>query len=222
MAIQVLKNEVINKIAAGEVVERASSVVKELVENSLDAGATQITVEITGGGLALIRITDNGCGILSDEIQLAFERHATSKITSFEDLSLSHSLGFRGEALPSIASVSDVDVISFNTSESSGVYAELENGLIVKKQKQARSQGTTISVKNLFRNVPARLKFIKSKTTENSHIANVVSQYALAYPEVRFSLFIDGRDSLKTPGTGILSTVSMLYTVQRLLPVCCD
>jgi len=114
MSIKILKNEVINKIAAGEVVERAFSVVKELVENSLDAGATQITVEITGGGLALIRITDNGCGILSDEIQLAFERHATSKITSFEDLSLSHSLGFRGEALPSIASVSDVEVISFN------------------------------------------------------------------------------------------------------------
>jgi DNA mismatch repair protein MutL len=179
MAIQVLKNEVINKIAAGEVVERASSVVKELVENSLDAGATQITVEITGGGLALIRVTDNGCGILSDEIQLAFERHATSKIASFEDLSLSNSLGFRGEALPSIASVSDVEVISFNVNESSGVCTELEKRAGSKKsRKQARSQGTHISVKNLFRNVPARLKFIKSKTTENSHIANVVSQYA--------------------------------------------
>ncbi len=223
MAIKVLKNEVINKIAAGEVVERASSVVKELVENSLDAGATQITVEITGGGLALIRVTDNGCGILSDEIQLAFERHATSKIISFEDLSLSHSLGFRGEALPSIASVSDVEVISFNVNESSGVCAELENGLVVKKLKQARSQGTTIAVKNLFRNVPARLKFIKSKTTENSHIANVVSQYALAYPEVRFSLFIDGRESLKTPGTGnLIDSINAVYGTEiasSMLPI---
>ena len=212
MAIKVLKNEVINKIAAGEVVERASSVVKELVENSLDAGATHITVEITGGGLALISITDNGCGILSDEIQVAFERHATSKINRFEDLSLSHSLGFRGEALPSIASVSDVEVISCNVNENSGTHAELENGLVIKKQKQARSQGTTISVKNLFRNVPARLKFIKSKTTENSHIANVVSQYALAYPEVRFTLFIDGRESLKTPGTGnLIDSINAVY-----------
>jgi DNA mismatch repair protein MutL len=212
MAIQVLKNEVINKIAAGEVVERASSVVKELVENSLDAGATQITVEISGGGLALISVTDNGCGILSDEIQLAFERHATSKINSFEDLSLSHSLGFRGEALPSIASVSEVEIISSSINEESGTYAELEHGSVVKKQKQARSQGTTISVKNLFRNVPARLKFIKSKTTENSHIANVVSQYALAYPEVRFALFIDGRESLKTPGTGnLIDSINAVY-----------
>ncbi|MDD4924394.1 MAG: DNA mismatch repair endonuclease MutL [Dehalococcoidales bacterium] len=223
MTIQVLKNEVINKIAAGEVVERASSVVKELVENSLDAGATQITVEINGGGLALIRVTDNGSGILSDEIQLAFERHATSKINSFEDLSLNHSLGFRGEALPSIASVSDVEIISSNVNENSGTYAELENGLVVKKQKQARSQGTTIAVKNLFRNVPARLKFIKSKTTENSHIANVVSQYALAYPEVRFSLFIDGRESLKTPGTGnLIDSINAVYGVEiasNMMPI---
>jgi DNA mismatch repair protein MutL len=223
MSIKILKNEVINKIAAGEVVERASSVVKELVENSLDAGATQITVEIAGGGLALVSVTDNGSGILSDEIQLAFERHATSKITSFEDLSLSHSLGFRGEALPSIASVSDVEIVSFNVNESSGIYAELENGSIVKKQKQARSQGTTIAVKNLFRNVPARLKFIKSKTTENSHIANVVSQYALAYPEVRFSLFIDGRESLKTPGTGnLIDSINAVYSTEiasSMLPI---
>ena len=223
MAIKVLKNEVINKIAAGEVVERASSVVKELVENSLDAGATQITVEITGGGLALISVTDNGCGILSEEIQVAFERHATSKINSFEDLSLNHSLGFRGEALPSIASVSDVEIISSNINENSGTYVELEHGLVVKKQKQARSHGTTISVKNLFRNVPARLKFIKSKTTENSHIANVVSQYALAYPEVRFTLFIDGRESLKTPGTGnLIDSVNAVYGVEiasNMLPI---
>ena len=223
MAIKVLKNEVINKIAAGEVVERASSVVKELVENSLDAGATQITVEIAGGGLALISVTDNGSGIPVDEIELAFNRHATSKISAFEDLEVSHSLGFRGEALPSIASVSDVEIISFNINDSSGVYAELEKGAVVKKQKQARSQGTTIAVKNLFRNVPARLKFIKSKTTENSHIANVVSQYALAFPEVRFTLLIDGRESLKTPGTGnLIDSINSVYGTEiasNMLPV---
>ncbi len=223
MTIKVLKNEVINKIAAGEVVERASSVVKELIENALDAGSTRITVEIAGGGLALISVTDNGSGIPSDEIELAFKRHATSKISTFEDLSASHSLGFRGEALPSIASVSDVEVVSCNVNDSSGIYVELENGLVVKKQQQARSQGTTIAVKNLFRNVPARLKFIKSGTTENSHIANVVSQYALAFPEVRFTLFIDGRESLKTPGTGnLIDSVNAIYGIDvasNMLPV---
>lgn len=223
MAIEVLKNEVINKIAAGEVVERASSVVKELVENSLDARSTQITVEIAGGGLALISVTDNGSGIPSDEIGLAFKRHATSKISTFEDLSESHSLGFRGEALPSIASVSDVEITSFNINDNSGIYAELENGIVIKQQKQARSQGTTIAVKNLFRNVPARLKFIKSKTTENSHIANVVSQYALAFPEVRFALFIDGRESLKTPGTGnLVDSINSVYGIEiasNMLPI---
>ncbi len=223
MAIEVLKNEVINKIAAGEVVERASSVVKELVENSLDARSTQITVEIAGGGLALVSVTDNGSGIPSDEIELAFKRHATSKISTFEDLSESHSLGFRGEALPSIASVSDVEITSFNINDNSGIYAELEKGIVIKQQKQARSQGTTIAVKNLFRNVPARLKFIKSKTTENSHIANVVSQYALAFPEVRFALFIDGRESLKTPGTGnLVDSINSVYGIEiasNMLPI---
>lgn len=223
MAIEVLKNEVINKIAAGEVVERASSVVKELIENSLDAGSTGITVEISGGGLALISVTDNGSGIPADEVELAFTRHATSKISGFEDLFANNSLGFRGEALPSIASVSDVEITSFNINDSAGIYAELENGTVIKKQKQARTQGTTIAVKNLFRNVPARLKFIKSKTTENSHIANVVSQYALSFPDVRFTLFIDGRESLKTPGTGnLIDSVNAVYGIEvasNMLPV---
>jgi DNA mismatch repair protein MutL len=223
MTIQVLRSEVINKIAAGEVVERASSVVKELVENSLDAEATQITIEIAGGGLTLIRVADNGSGIPEDEIELAFKRHATSKISRFEDLSKSHSLGFRGEALPSIASVSEVEITSCSITDSSGIYVELANGLTVKKQKQARSQGTTISVKNLFRNVPARLKFIKSKATENSYIANVVSQYALAYPGVRFTLYIDGRESLKTTGTGnLVDSIIAVYGVEiasNMLPI---
>ncbi|MFA5629071.1 MAG: DNA mismatch repair endonuclease MutL [Dehalococcoidales bacterium] len=215
MAIKVLKNEVINKIAAGEVVERASSVVKELVENSLDAGATQITVDVVAGGLSLISVTDNGSGIPSDEIELAFKRHATSKISGFEDLFSSASLGFRGEALPSIASVSNVEITSQYKDEDSGTFVELEGGEVIKRQKQARSQGTTIAIKNLFRNVPARLKFIKSKTTENSYIANVVSQYALAYPEVRFTLFIDGRESLKTPGTGnLIDSINAVYGVE--------
>ncbi len=223
MTIKVLKNEVINKIAAGEVVERASSVVKELVENSLDAGSTQITVEIAGGGLSLIRVTDNGYGIPQNELELAFQRHATGKISTFEELSESHSLGFRGEALPSIASVSEVEITSCALKEESGIYMELENGRQIKKQILARSQGTTITVKNLFRNVPARLKFIKTKTTENSYIANVVSQYALAYPEVNFAMFIDGRESLKTPGTGsLVDSINAVYGMEiasAMLPV---
>ncbi|MDD4874521.1 MAG: DNA mismatch repair endonuclease MutL, partial [Dehalococcoidales bacterium] len=215
MAIKVLKNEVINKIAAGEVVERASSVVKELVENSLDAGASQIIVEIAGGGLALIQVTDNGSGIPENEIELAFKRHATSKISTFEDLTLSRSLGFRGEALPSIASVSQVEVISSTGVEITGIRIELDSGVVKNRQKHARSRGTTISVKNLFRCVPARLKFIKARTTENSHIANAVTQYAMAYPEVKFTLYIDGRESLKTPGTGkLVDSIIAVYGVE--------
>jgi DNA mismatch repair protein MutL len=204
MPIKILDRETINQIAAGEVVERPSSVVKELVENALDAGSSQIGVEIRGGGTTLIKVTDNGVGIPTDEVALAFERHATSKIKSSQDLQNIGSLGFRGEALPSIAAVADVEIVTSAEGEKSGIYLVLEGGAVVKKSSQARTRGTTITVRSLFKHVPARLKFLKAVSTENSHVANVVSQYALAYPEVAFSLAVDGRESLRTSGKGSL------------------
>ena len=204
MPIRVLDPKVVARIAAGEVVERPASVVKELVENSLDAGSTQISVEVRGGGVSLIRVTDNGVGIPSGEVELAFDRYATSKIANLDDLESISSLGFRGEALPSIAAVAQVDMVTCAAGEKTGSYLSLKDGAIVNRGSQGRSQGTTVTVRNLFRKVPARLKFLKSPATENSHIANVVSQYALAFPEVKFTLFIDGRVALRTPGSGRL------------------
>jgi DNA mismatch repair protein MutL len=204
MSIKILDKETINQIAAGEVVERPASVVKELVENALDAGSSQIGVEIRGGGISLIRVTDNGVGIPSSEIELAFERHATSKIRSPQDLQNIGSLGFRGEALPSIAAVCDVEVVTNAEGEQSGTYLSLEGGVATQKKGQSRIRGTTITVRNLFKRVPARLKFLKSVSTESGHVANVVSQYALAYPEVAFSLTVDGKENLKTSGKGSL------------------
>ena len=202
MPIKILDKATINQIAAGEVVERPASVVKELVENALDAGATQIGVEIRGGGVNLIKVTDNGTGIPAGEVELAFERHATSKIKIAQDLQNISSLGFRGEALPSIAAVADVELLTCFEGEKAGTFISLEGGAIMQKKAQARLRGTTVTVRNLFKRVPARLKFLKSMNTESGHVANVVSQYALAYPEVAFGLTIDGRKSLKTSGKG--------------------
>ena len=204
MPIKVLDPKVISQIAAGEVVERPASVVKELVENSLDAGSSQISVEVRGGGVNLIRVIDNGVGIPSGEVELAFDRYATSKIGNLADLDSITSLGFRGEALSSIATVSEVDVVTSAVGETAGTYLNLKDGRVTNRGSQGRSQGTTITVHNLFRKVPARLKFLKSSTTENSHIANVVSQYALAFPEIKFSLLIDGKITLRTSGNGRL------------------
>jgi DNA mismatch repair protein MutL len=215
MTIKILDKEVVAKIAAGEVVERPASVIKELVENSLDAGSSQISIEVRGGGVSLMRITDNGCGIPSAELELAFKRHSTSKISSFDDLKYITSLGFRGEALPSIAAVAKVDIASCAAGESSGGYLTLEEGKVVSCRSHGRPQGTTVNVRNLFHSLPARLKFLKSQATENSHIANVVSHYALAFPEVKFSLSIDGRESLRTPGSGhLLDSVIEVYGLE--------
>jgi len=212
MPIRVLDPQVVSRIAAGEVIERPASVVKELVENSLDAGARQISVEVRGGGISLIRVTDNGSGIPDGEVELAFDRYATSKIGSLEDLESISSLGFRGEALPSIAAVAQVDIITCIAGKSAGTSLSLKDGAIEKRGNQGHPQGTTVTVRNLFRRVPARLKFLKSPTTENSHIANVVSQYALAFPEVKFTLFIDGRVALRTPGSGqLMDSVIEVY-----------
>ena len=215
MTIKILDKETISQIAAGEVVERPASVVKELVENSLDAGSSQITVEVRGGGVNLIRVIDNGTGIPAGEVALAFERHATSKIGSPGDLQSIGSLGFRGEALPSIAAVAQVEVVTCATGESAGTYLSLEGGAVNNRKNQARARGTTVTVRNLFRRVPARLKFLKSVLTENSHIANVVSQYELAFPEVGFAMSVDGKQTLRTSGRGqLIDSVIDVYGVE--------
>ena len=204
MPIKVLDKKLVSQIAAGEVVERPASVVKELVENALDAGATQVAVEVRGGGISLIRIMDNGTGIPSAEVALAFERYATSKIGNLADLQSIATLGFRGEALPSIAAVSQVDILTGAAGETTGTYISVQEGKVSVRKSQARPQGTTVTVRDLFRSIPARRKFLKSVPTENSHVANVVSQYALAYPEVSFALFLEGRKALGTAGKGRL------------------
>ncbi len=223
MPIKILATEVVSKIAAGEVIERPASVVKELIENSLDAGATQIAVEAQGGGVELIKVSDNGTGIPASELELAFHRYATSKIGNLDDLEKISSLGFRGEALPSIAAVAEVEISTQTSSDPIGSYMYLKKGEVVRKESRARSQGTTVTVRRLFRYFPARLKFLKSANTENSHIAHLVSQYALAFPEVKFSLVLDKRQSLRTTGNGDLrEVVSEIYgseLAQRMLKV---
>jgi len=204
MAITVLAAELVSKIAAGEVVERPASVVKELVENALDAGATRVEITTEGGGVALVRVADDGRGIPAAEVELAFRRYATSKISSLEDLGRIVSLGFRGEALPSIVAVADVELWTAAGSDGAGTYLRLAKGRVLKREPCARPRGTTLTVRGLFRHLPARLKFLKSSHTENGHIANLVSQYALAFPGVCFSLTCDGHSSLQTSGRGDL------------------
>src|SRR5438874_4186972 len=215
MPIRQLAPDVAAKIAAGEVVERPASVVKELIENSIDAGATQIRVDLTNGGLQLIRVTDNGSGIPSDELQLALERHATSKVAQIDDLEHIRSLGFRGEALASIAAVADVTLLSRHREATQGAQVSASNGQISAVSAAASPEGTTLTVRNLFIAVPARLKFLKSRNTEISHCHHMLEQYALAYPEVRFSVFSEGRQIFSTPGDGQLSSVLIeIYGLQ--------
>jgi DNA mismatch repair protein MutL len=215
MPIKVLDPKVISQIAAGEVVERPASVVKELVENSLDAGATQISVEVRGGGINQLRVVDNGSGIPSGEVELAFSRYATSKIGSLEDLGSISSLGFRGEALASIAAVAEVELVTCAVGESTGTYLDVKGGKVTNQGSQGCSPGTTVTVSNLFRQVPARLKFLKSPATESGHIADVVSRYALAFPGVRFRLSLDGRVTLRTPGSGhLIDSVAEIYGLE--------
>src|SRR5947199_1110703 len=186
--IHVLSEHVANKIAAGEVVERPSSVLKELLENSLDAGATRVRVQVEAGGKKLIQVTDNGCGMVRDDALLAFERHATSKIKDAEDLLNIHTLGFRGEALPSIAAVSRVALETRAAEESSGTILEIAGGKILRVEEAGLPDGTSIAVRDLFFNTPARKKFLKAESTELSHIAQLVTHYALAHPEKHFEL----------------------------------
>src|SRR5215470_7304174 len=186
--IHVLSEHVANKIAAGEVVERPASVLKELLENSLDAGATRIKVQIEGGGKKLIQVTDDGCGMIRDDALLAFERHATSKIQDAEDLLNIDTLGFRGEALPSIAAVSRVALQTRAPEETSGTVIEIAGGKILKVEESGLPPGTSIAVRDLFFNTPARKKFLKAESTELSHLASLVTHYALARPEKHFEL----------------------------------
>jgi DNA mismatch repair protein MutL len=186
--IHVLSENVANKIAAGEVVERPASVAKELLENSLDAGATRIRIQVEAGGKKLIQISDNGCGMVRDDALLAFERHATSKIKNAEDLLSVATLGFRGEALPSIASVSRLRLETRAADEASGTVVEINGGKIFKVAEAGLPPGTSIAVRDLFFNIPARKKFLKAESTELSHIASLVTHYALAHPDKHFEL----------------------------------
>src|SRR5579859_6334927 len=186
--IHVLSETVANKIAAGEVVERPASVVKEMLENSLDAGATRIKISVEAGGKKLIQITDNGCGMVRDDAMLAFERHATSKLRNAEDLLSVATLGFRGEALPSISSVSRLHLETRAPDEDSGTVIEINGGKIFKVEEAGLPAGTSITIRDLFFNSPARKKFLKAESTELSHIASLVTHYALAHPEKHFEL----------------------------------
>ena len=186
--IHVLSEAVANKIAAGEVVERPASVVKELLENSLDAGSTRIKIQVEAGGKKLIQITDNGCGMVRDDALLAFERHATSKLKNAEDLLSVSTLGFRGEALPSIASVSRLRLETRAAEEASGTIVEINGGKIFKVEEAGLPNGTSITIRDLFFNTPARKKFLKAESTELSHIASLVTHYALAHPDKHFEL----------------------------------
>ncbi len=201
-SIVLLDDATINKIAAGEVVDRPSSIVKELIENSIDAGATKVIIEIKNGGISYIKITDNGCGFASDDVELAFERHATSKIRKEEDLLHIKSMGFRGEALASIAAISKVTLTSKNINESTGVRAIVEAGNILSVEKCGTPQGTIIEVRDVFYNVPARYKFLKKDFTEAGYIEDVVTRIALANSKVSFKLISNGKIILSTLGKG--------------------
>lgn len=209
--IAVLDQNTIDKIAAGEVVERPSSVVKELVENAIDAGATAITVEITDGGKKLIRITDNGSGMEAEQVPLAFLRHATSKIEKVEDLTHIASLGFRGEALSSIAAVSQVELITKTPSAISGTRYVIEGGKEQSLEEMGAPEGTTFLIRNLFYNTPARSKFLKSDMTEAGYINTLMEQLALSHPEISFK-YIQNRQ-VKLSSSGNYSVKDVIYSV---------
>ena len=204
MPIELLRPEVSSKIAAGEVIERPASAVKELVENALDAGASRIQVEIRSGGIEYIRVTDDGLGIPADQVELAFRRFATSKLADAEDLESISTLGFRGEALPSIASIARVEMRTRSQSENSGSQIELDDGEVLSLSSAGLPVGTTIIVRSLYRNFPARRKFLRSPASEHSRIQTVISHYAMAYPEVGFEFRADRGRPFTSAGSGDL------------------
>ena len=206
-----LSPHIANMIAAGEVVERPASVVKELLENSVDAGASKITIEIRDGGMTFLRVTDNGCGMLPEDARTAFLRHATSKLRSAEDLAAIQTMGFRGEALAAIASVSRIDLLTKTPDTLTGTGLHLEAGTVTEEAEAGCPDGTTIIIRDLFFNTPARMKFMKSDSVEGSRVAGAVQLQALAHPEVAFTFIRDGKQVLSTPGTGGLEAA--VYSV---------
>ncbi len=221
--IVLLDDLTINKIAAGEVIERPASVIKEMVENSIDAGANNVTIEIKNGGISYIRITDNGKGIARDDVELAFERHATSKIRSAEDLQDVRSMGFRGEALASIAAIANVELVTKTKDEEIGTKAIIEGGDVLGIEDTACMQGTSITVRNLFYNTPVRYKFLKKDFTEAGYIEDIVTRIALVHPEISIKLINSGKTIIQTNGNGDLKTV--IYSIygkdiaEHVLPV---
>ena len=221
--IQVLDGETINKIAAGEVVERPSSVVKELVENAIDAGATAVTVEIQDGGTSLIRITDNGSGMEKDDISMAFLRHSTSKIRSAQDLQTIRSLGFRGEALSSISAVAQVELLTKTAHAMTGCRYRIDGGVEKSIEDIGCPDGTTFIVRQLFYNTPARRKFLKSNMTEAGYISDLMARLSMSHPEVSFKFINNRQNRLHTSGNGRLKDI--LYHIYgrdisaNLLPV---
>lgn len=205
--IKVLDQNTINKIAAGEVIEKPSSVIKELVENSIDSGATAVTVEVKGGGLSFLRVTDNGAGIKKDEVKLAFLRHATSKLVTVEDLLSISSLGFRGEALASIAAVAQVEMITKTADDVTGLRYQIHGGKEISSEEIGAPGGTTIIVRNLFYNTPARKKFMKTDATETSYIYDLMCRICMSHPEISFKFIANGTDKLFTSGNGKLRDI---------------
>lgn len=221
--IKILSDNLANQIAAGEVVERPASVIKELIENALDAGARRLSVEVELGGRRLMRVTDDGTGMSRDDAILSFERHATSKIKNLEDLSKIATLGFRGEALASIASVAKVELVTKTLEDTAATRVYIEGGKLVDVKEIARPPGTTITVRDLFYNTPARRKFMRSEATENYYLTNIVTHYALAHPEIAFALTNNGREIIRvSPAKDLRERAYQLFGAQlfeSLLPV---
>jgi DNA mismatch repair protein MutL len=215
--IRVLPDHISNLIAAGEVVERPASVAKELVENAIDAGASRIVIDVESGGRRLLKITDDGEGMTRDDAVLAFERHATSKISRAEDLEAIATLGFRGEALASIASVARVELLSHTEGAPAGTRVLIEGGRLRDVKDAAHPRGTTISVRDLFFNTPARRKFLRSEATESYHLTNLVTHYALAHPEISFTLTNNGRETLRVaPAEDLRERAYQIFGAQFL------
>ncbi len=210
--IVLLDDLTINQIAAGEVIERPASVIKEMVENSIDAGANNITVEIKNGGISYIKVTDNGKGIPEDDIEIAFERHATSKIRCADELNVVTSMGFRGEALASIAAISNVEMTSKTESQQTGYKIVVEGGnILIDKQEVGCQTGTSIIVKNLFFNTPVRYKFLKKDYTESGYIEDVITRIALVNPDIAIRLINSGKTVIQTTGNGDIKSV--IYSI---------
>ncbi len=207
MPIRVLPEDVVARIAAGEAIERPASAVKELIENAIDAGASAIHVEAAAGGRQLLRVSDNGSGISREDAALAFKRHATSKLRAADELQRLNTLGFRGEALASIAAVSRATIVTRQRDEDSGLQMQLEGGLLQHQRQIGAPAGTVITIKNLFYNTPARLKFLKTDATEKRHIHWTLARYAIAYPAISFALLLDGRERFRSSGNGELADV---------------